>query len=154
MSEITIILTIIRTGKNVVPNIWEFIKTEMFYDTDPYGHLWNEDTIYISSEDIFSWLNGPRHAKTCLWTYVDIEGPGQLVNPHGLIRTFTVRWQNYWILQNVWMKYKGQDNTLYKIIRICTFFACSKARFRLKQTILWLNSKLLYNTHTYKHTFG
>ena len=38
-----------------------------------------------------------------------------------LIRAFTVRSQNHWILQNVWMMSKGSDDTLRmrKIILIC-----------------------------------
>ena len=43
---------------------------------------------------------GPRHAKTCLWVYADSEGPDQPAHLRSLIRAFTVRKQNHWILQN------------------------------------------------------
>ena len=47
-------------------------------------------------------LYGPRHAKTCLRpyaAYADSDGPDQPAHPRSLISTFTVRYQNHWILQ-------------------------------------------------------
>ena len=43
-------------------------------------------------------LHGPRHAKTCLWAYVNSESPDL---SRSLIRVSSVREQNDWILQNV-----------------------------------------------------
>ena len=37
-----------------------------------------------------SFSNRPCHGKTCLWTYVEREGPDQPVHPNSLIRVFTV----------------------------------------------------------------
>ena len=44
------------------------------------------------------WL---RHAKLCLLAYADNEGQDQSAHPCILIRAFTARSHNYWILQNV-----------------------------------------------------
>ena len=55
---------------------------------------------------------GPRHAKTCLQAYADSEDPDQPAHARSLIRIFTVRWQNHWIIQNVWMNGKDPDDTL------------------------------------------
>ena len=41
-----------------------------------------------TTDDSFS--NRPCHGKTCLWTYVEREGPDQSAHPHSLIRVFTV----------------------------------------------------------------
>ena len=41
-----------------------------------------------TTDDSFS--NRPCHGKTCLWTYVEREGPDQPAHPHSLIRVFTV----------------------------------------------------------------
>ena len=35
-------------------------------------------------------LNGPRHAKTCLRAYADMEGTDQTAHPRSLIRAFAV----------------------------------------------------------------
>ena len=37
-----------------------------------------------------SFSNRPYHGKTCLWTYVEREGPDQPAHPHSLIRVYTV----------------------------------------------------------------
>ena len=57
-------------------------------------------------------LYKPRHAKPCLRAYGDTECPDQSVHSRSLIRAFSVRKQNYWILQNVWMESKGPDVAL------------------------------------------
>ena len=64
--------------------------------------------------------------KTWLRAHADNEGQDQLVHPHSLIRTFIVRLQNHWILQNIWMESKGPGNTLRmrRIIWIFAFSAC------------------------------
>ena len=43
----------------------------------------------------------------------DREGPDQPAHPYSLIRTFTVHLQNHWILQYVWLKSNGPDDTLH-----------------------------------------
>ena len=45
------------------------------------------------------------------------------MNNRALVRTFAVHWQNYWILQKVWMESKGPDDILYmrRMIWICAF---------------------------------
>ena len=53
-----------------------------------------------------------RHAKTCFRAYADSEGPDQPAHSRCLIRTFTVREQNHWTLQNVSMESKCPDDTL------------------------------------------
>ena len=35
-----------------------------------------------------SFSNRPYHGKTCLWTYVDREGPDQPAHPHSLISLY------------------------------------------------------------------
>ena len=59
--------------------------------------------------------------------------PDQTAHPCSLIRAFTVRLQNHWIPQNVWMKSKGQDDTLSmcRMIWICTFCTCLTVLFHL-----------------------
>ena len=81
-----------------------------------------------------SWnTHGPRHVKACLRAYADSEGPDHPAHPHSLIRIFTVRQQNHWTLQNVWIESKSPDDTLHmrRMIWICAFCVCSKALFRL-----------------------
>ena len=71
----------------------------------------------------FIMTSGPRHAKTCLWTYTDIEGPVQPAHLRSLIRAFTFRRQNHWILQNLCSESKSPDDTLpmRRMIWICAF---------------------------------
>ena len=40
--------------------------------------------------------------------YAGREGPEQPAHPRSLLSTFTVHYQNYWILLNVWMESKDQ----------------------------------------------
>ena len=63
------------------------------YDSNMYSK-----NLYISPISV-----GPHNAKMRLRAYVDSEGP----DPRSLIRAFTVRLQNDWILQRVWMESKG-----------------------------------------------
>ena len=44
--------------------------------------------------------------------YADSEDPDQPAHPRSLVRAFTVRQQNHWILQNVWMESEGPGGTL------------------------------------------
>ena len=46
------------------------------------------------------------HAKTFLGARADSAGPDQTAHPRSLIRAFTVRKQNHWVLQNVSMESK------------------------------------------------
>ena len=46
-------------------------------------------------------------------TSMDIEGPDQTAHPRSLIRAFTVCSQNHSILESVWIKSNGPDDTLY-----------------------------------------
>ena len=57
-------------------------------------------------------INGPHHVKTSPWAYADSEGPDQTAHPRSLIRAFPVRWENHWILQNVWMESIDVESTL------------------------------------------
>ena len=57
-------------------------------------------------------LSGSRYEKTCLVAYVDSEGPDQPAHSRSLIRAFTVRYHNHWILQNVRIDSKSPDGTL------------------------------------------
>ena len=47
-----------------------------------------------------------------LWAYADSEGPDQPAHSRSLIRAFTVRLQNQWIQQNVWLESKGPGDNL------------------------------------------
>ena len=70
------------------------------------------------------------HAKKCLRTYADRESPDQSAHPHSSIRAFTVHKKNHWILQNVRMESKSQDDTLCLSRMIWMHFLCiSKALF-------------------------
>ena len=62
---------------------------------------------------------------------MDSEGQDQTAHTRSLIRAFTVRKQNYWIVQNVWIECKGLDDTsrMCRMIWICTLCACSKTLF-------------------------
>ena len=48
----------------------------------------------------YSGLYVPRQGKTCIRAYVDNDGPDHPAHPHSLFRTFTIRKQTRWILQN------------------------------------------------------
>ena len=96
-----------------------------------FFHFLSQLTIDDDNVNGHSPSYGSRQAKMCLWEYADSAGPDQTAHPHSLIRAFTVRFQNHWILQNVWMESKDPDDTLcmHRMIWICAFCACSKAFF-------------------------
>ena len=50
--------------------------------------------------------------KMCLRADAESEGLDQSAHPRSLIRAFTVRKQNHWILYNVSMERKCLDETL------------------------------------------
>ena len=50
--------------------------------------------------------------ENLLRSYADSEGPDQPAHPRSLIRAFTVRLQNHWIQQNIWMESKDTNDTL------------------------------------------
>ena len=57
------------------------------------------DGMLLSTTKIL--IFGPRHLKACLRANADSEGPDQTAHPRSLIRAFTVRLQNHWILENI-----------------------------------------------------
>ena len=68
----------------------------------------------------------PRHVKTCLRAYADSEGPDQTAHPRSLIRTFTVRLYNRWVLYNIARYSKIPDQTVYLhwliwILTVCIY---------------------------------
>ena len=63
---------------------------------------------WFTDQDVTIPLYGPRNAKT----YADSGGPDQPAHPRSLIRAFSVRYQNHWILQCVSMESKDPDETL------------------------------------------
>ena len=65
--------------------------------------------VWQNRKNYHTTLVGPRHAKTCLRAYADNEGPD---HPRSLIRAFTVREYNQWILQNLWKENKAPDGML------------------------------------------
>ena len=103
-----------------------------------FRHMWKAKAKISLPIRAIWYVYGPQHVKTCLWAYADSEGPDQPAHSRSLIRTFTVHYQNHWILQNVWMESKGPDDTLpmRRMIRICAYWVCLKALFHLTLCML------------------
>ena len=55
------------------------------YPDNSFHYLCQEETV----KNLF--VNGPRHAKTCLMPYANNKGAGQPAHPRSLISTFVVR---------------------------------------------------------------
>ena len=100
-------------------SVWHLLMQSL--PSSPLHCVWKTNRNYLG------------HVKICLWRYADRERPDQPVHPRSLISTFPVRCQNHWILQNVYMESKCQDDTLHMhmMLWICTYCTCLKAVFGL-----------------------
>ena len=88
----------------------------------------------------YSLTFGPLHAKMCLLTYADSEGPDQFVHLHSLIRASTIHLQNHCVLQNVQMETANvQDDQ--NLLILCMFdgtFSLHVAHFQVDLTLMYL----------------
>ena len=141
-----------RLGKT--NDLFPFISVCINFDAGNYSYGFVSPRIFIFSPNFAFNLRclyishgylGHAKRKRILQAYAESEGPDQPALPHSLIRAFTVRLQNHWTLQYVWMESKGADCTLRmrRMIWICVFCACSKACFRLTRL-----SKGVWNRYT------